>query len=246
MKTGAISYRCGHGDHRLIHQSANHTGQGSLHTGHRYDTVGLLDHFQPGQQTMKPTDTHIKNALYLTAKIFRRLSRFLCHGNVRRTRRTDSNLANRLFSIFRKCLQNMGNGIVGNLRNDLTNHFVLMLTGSGAKHTAIRLIKPFGNLYQMLIRLTTAIDHLRKTGTNLSVHIQFGIIHFLKRFSLKVILRLFQRETALFVCFQNFFYFHRCFSYPLYYIINGNYSSRLVRNCLIFCLGCILFCKFRE
>ena len=53
----------------------------------------------------------------------------------------------------------------------------------------------------MCICLSTAKDHFRKTGTDLSVHIQFGIAHFFKRLPAKKKLCFFHRDLSRFYFF---------------------------------------------
>ena len=60
----------------------------------------------------------------------------------------------------------------------------------------------------MCICLSTAKDHFRKTGTDLSVHIQFGISHLIKRSFPKIVFCFFNRNLTLFYFFQYFSHIH--------------------------------------
>ena len=135
MHAGTISYGGRNCNHRLIHQTTNHTGKGTFHSGHRHHTIGTLNRFQSGQQTMQSTHTHIINPFHMGAKIFRGLGRLLRYGDIRRSRRTHHDFSH--VFLFLLDLQNVGIGIIDYLGKPFPDQFILSLTCPGAKYFSV-------------------------------------------------------------------------------------------------------------
>ena len=146
---------------------------------------------------MDSAHSHIINAIHIGTKEFRCLSGLFRYRYICRPCRTYRDLPDSLLSLFFN-LDNMGNFIILNLGEFLFQQFILMLGGPCPQDFSLFLIEPPENLQQVGIRFPAAENHLRKPGTQLSVGIQFGIAHFLKRLSFQIALRLLQRHLPVF------------------------------------------------
>ena len=182
MEARTVSHRRGHGDHRISHQPADDAGQCALHAGHGDHAVCAGDGFLLRQEPVDARHAHVVNALHPGTEIFRRLRRFLRHGNVRRAGRADRHPSHMgLVRFF--LLQDARDRVIGNIGDLLPHQLILMRRGPRAEDLAVRLIKLLVDRRQIGVRLAGAEDHLFKAGPRLPARIQLCVaqlaVHFL-------------------------------------------------------------------
>lgn len=74
---------------------------------------------------MDAAHAHVVNALDMRAEVFSRLGRFFGDGNVRRAACADRDAADAFLSFF-FLLQDMGDGVIGNVGDPLFHEFILV------------------------------------------------------------------------------------------------------------------------
>ena len=73
----------------------------------------------------------------------------------------------------------MGNRVVGNIRDELSHQFILMLGSPGTEDFAFCLVKFSENTADVFVRFSLAVDDFRKAGPLFSIRVQLGKAHFL-------------------------------------------------------------------
>ena len=81
-KVGPVAHAGGHGDHRAVHETSQHTGQCPLHPGDGDQYAGLHDLREPRLQPVQPGHAHIVDPLDLVAQRLGGQRGLLGHGDV--------------------------------------------------------------------------------------------------------------------------------------------------------------------
>ena len=175
MKARTVSDRSRHRNHRITHKAADNTRQRALHTCSRHYTICLLQQINLIQKTVNPAHANIVKPLHMRPEKLRRLRRLLRNGNIGSTRSTHNNAAATLL-IRALLLQRPRHRIINNIRQLPPHQLILLRRCPRAEHLTLLRQKTLINIRQIRVRLTAAVNHLRKARALLTRSIKTRII----------------------------------------------------------------------